>query len=146
MTEKAEFVPLPEGGLIVIGGQTFQISQLERIQLHHKLRVSEPVGRLSKEAWDKFDDFLFQHGWGGYYDFLEQLRDTASLMGAGWCTADGYLDLYDIKTIPKMMALMQAWAWCLNTFNVHGGIHDNWELYEEVREFLKGRRNRLDKF
>jgi len=66
--------------------------------------------RLSKEDWDKLDDLIGQHGFGGYYDLVECLKMVAGDLGVSGTE----VDLMDIKTLPEVVDLLMVWAGVLS--------------------------------
>lgn len=61
--------------------------------------------RLSKEDWNKLDNLLGKHGFGGYYDLIACLQDVAGHIGAS-----NVFDIEDFKTLPKIVLLLMDWA------------------------------------
>ncbi len=66
-------------------------------------------GWLSKEDFEMLDELLDIMGYGGYYDFLQCLKDIASNIGANY-VKDGAGDLTEVKTIYEMMNILQDWS------------------------------------
>ena len=68
--------------------------------------------RLSKEDWDKLDELLGRHGWGGYYDLVECLKIVAGDLGI---TMTG-IELYpehdggQSMSLPQIVRFLQDWA------------------------------------
>jgi len=57
---------------------------------------------LSKEEWDKLDDLLGKHGFGGYYDLVQCLKGVLSKLRPE-------LDQSQIKDLPTVVqALMRV--------------------------------------
>lgn len=66
-------------------------------------------GWLSKEDFENLDNLFGKMGYGGYYDFLQCLKNIASNIGAVYVKG-GAWDLEEIKTIYEMMAIIQHWS------------------------------------
>ena len=68
--------------------------------------------RLSREDWDKLDELLGKHGWGGYYDLVECLKIVAGDLGI---TMTG-IELYpehdggQSMSLPQIVQFLQDWA------------------------------------
>lgn len=87
-------------------------------------------GWLSRTDFDKLDELLGKLGYGGYYDFLQCLKQIASRSGAIYLKkGDDILawDVDDIKTIPEMMAMITVWSGLLSDF-----FEKNPELIEQI--------------
>lgn len=70
-------------------------------------------GWLSRADFDKLDELLGKLGYGGYYDFLQCLKDMASNIGAVYFMKGDDLqawDLEDVKIIPEVMAMLTVWS------------------------------------
>ena len=66
--------------------------------------------RLSKEDWNKLDDLLGKHGFGGYYDLIECLKMTLVELGFGNTGIE--LDGCDAMklNLPEVVKLLSIWA------------------------------------
>jgi hypothetical protein len=71
--------------------------------------------RLSREDWERLDELLGKHGWGGYYDLVECLRIVAGDLGI---TSTG-IELYPERegaqarggmSLPQIVKYLQDWA------------------------------------
>lgn len=69
--------------------------------------------RLSREDWNKLDDLLGKHGFGGYYDLVETLKDTASHLGIGNLGIDLYPEGKGIS-LPQIVIFLRDWAFLLS--------------------------------
>ena len=59
--------------------------------------------RLSKDDWNKLDDLLSKHGFGGYYDLVECLKTVMRRIGdrklkEGWDQ--------EVKDLPGVVRLL----------------------------------------
>ena len=69
--------------------------------------------RLSYHEWNQLDNLIGKHGFGGYYDLIECLKDVATHLGIG----NTGLDLCDPDTkvdLPQMVAYLRDWAYLLS--------------------------------
>lgn len=70
-------------------------------------------GWLSSEEFEKLDDLFSKMGYGGYYDFLQCLKDIASNIGAVYVFEHNEVqawDLQDVKTINEAMTMIRVWS------------------------------------
>lgn len=87
---------------------------------------------LPRKEFEALDTLLGKLGYGGYYDFLQCLKDVASNTGAIYVLEGGEVqawDLDDIKTIPEMVAMLIAWSHKLGDF-----IQKNPQLINQILE------------
>lgn len=64
--------------------------------------MSPKLTRLSKEEWEKLDELLGKHGFGGYYDLVECLKGVLYKL-------QPELDQNKIKDLPTVVqALMRV--------------------------------------
>ena len=66
-------------------------------------------GWLSREDFKALDALISKLGFGGYYDFLECIKEVGSRIGA-FTVLGGEIDREDVKTISEMVALLSAWG------------------------------------
>lgn len=62
--------------------------------------------KLSYKEWSLLDDLLSKHGFGGYYDLLESIKDIAGGLGIGLTG----LDLQDVKDLTTAVMTLSLWA------------------------------------
>jgi len=63
--------------------------------------------RLSYPDWDKLDTLLGKHGFGGYYDLMECLKDVAGHLGF----FNTGIDLHESNIdLPQMVRFLMDWA------------------------------------
>lgn len=90
-----------------------------------------PVAKwLSRQDFEKLDELFGKLGYGGYYDFLQCLKDIASRSGAIYCGKGNDVqawDLEDFKTIPEVVSILMAWSNKLSSF-----LHENPQFIEKI--------------
>lgn len=65
--------------------------------------------RLPYKEWEKLDELLGKHGFGGYYDLIECLKDIAGQLG--FSNTGVILDDPDVKVdLPQMISYLRDWA------------------------------------
>ena len=85
--------------------------------------MNKNKGWLDREEFDALDRSLSKLGFGGYYDFLECLKEIGSRFGA-FTVEGGEIDRQDIKTIPDMMDVLLAWGDLLSDWR---SKHPDWD-------------------
>ena len=65
---------------------------------------------LSRPDWEKLDELLSRHGFGGYYDLVEGLRLCVTNLGVG---NTGVMP-ENITTLPEIVKLLKDWTWTLS--------------------------------
>lgn len=88
-------------------------------------------GWLSREDFEKLDDLFGKLGYGGYYDFLECLKEIGSKIGA-YTVEGGEIDREDLKTISEVMAVLSAWSEAIYQFRLKSNFQFDKEIYECV--------------
>uniref|UniRef100_A0A6M3X6R9 Uncharacterized protein n=1 Tax=viral metagenome TaxID=1070528 RepID=A0A6M3X6R9_9ZZZZ len=80
--------------------------------------MSKP--RLPYKDWEKLDELLGKHGFGGYYDLIECLKDIAGQLGFSNTRID--IASPDEKVdLPQMVSYLRDWASMLSNTP---GFHD----------------------
>lgn len=71
------------------------------------------MSRLSYNDWRQLDTLIGKHGFGGYYDLIECLKDIACHLGIGNTGLD--LSHPDTKVdLPQMIAYLRDWSYLLS--------------------------------
>lgn len=71
--------------------------------------------RLPKEEWKKLDELLGKHGFGGYYDLVESLKDVGSRLGIGYTGIDLYPEGDNQSiSLPQMVSYLRDWSLILS--------------------------------
>jgi hypothetical protein len=94
-------------------------------------------GWLSKEDFAKLDDLFSKMGFGGFYDFLECLKEICSKIGA-FTVEGGEVDRESLKTIPDVMGCLEGWA--EGIFSLR--FNNNYQLDKDVLKMLEVKRLR----
>jgi len=90
--------------------------------------------RLSREDWERLDELLGKHGWGGYYDLVECLRMVAGDLGI---TSSG-IDLYPehegptSMSLPQIVKYLQDWAGLISKDPQFPGLVDRVAKESEI--------------
>lgn len=71
--------------------------------------MSNRRGWLTRENFEELDRLIGLLGYGGYYDYLEALKEIGSKIGA-YTVPGGEIDRMDIKTLPDIETILSAWA------------------------------------
>ena len=66
--------------------------------------------RLNKEDWEKLDELLGKHGFGGYYDMLEALKMCLNSLGISYLG----IDPNDIKNLSEAVSLLNVWTYSIS--------------------------------
>ena len=121
-----------------IGGVKHTLSEAEVGKLNHLTKLKRNYTRLAYKEWNKLDDLLGMHGWGGYYDLVECMKGDLSALGAAYCTKPGgMLDIAEsVNTLPEAMDLLFAWAKLVGNWRM-AQLKDNKDWGEEVRQHWK---------
>jgi len=119
---------------VVLGGIKHTLTEAEVNKLHSLTKVKRNYTRLAYKEWNRLDDLLGMHGWGGYYDLVECIKGDLSTLGAEYCTEPGgLLDIYEsIKTLPEALELLHAWASMIGNWRMNE-LRDGRDWGEEVR-------------
>ena len=65
--------------------------------------------RLPYKDWEKLDELLGKHGFGGYYDLIECLKDIAGQLGFSNTGVD--ITSPDEKVeLPQMISYLRDWS------------------------------------
>ena len=62
--------------------------------------------KLAYKDWELLDDLLSKHGFGGYYDLLESIKDIARGLGISHTG----LDLNDVKDLTTAVMTLSLWV------------------------------------
>lgn len=92
-------------------------------------------GWLSRQDFEKLDDLFSKLGFGGYYDFLECLKEITGKIGA-FTVEGGEVDRESLKTIPEVMDYLSSWSEGLFLFR----FNNNYQLDKDVLKLLEARR------
>lgn len=65
--------------------------------------------RLSKKDWNKLDELLSKHGFGGYYDLIECLKDIARRIGIQNTGVKLYSENRSVS-LPQIIQFLQDWT------------------------------------
>ena len=71
------------------------------------------MDRLSYNNWRQLDTLIGKHGFGGYYDLIECLKDVATHLGIG-ATGLDLNDPEDKTDLPQIVAYLRDWAYILS--------------------------------
>jgi len=134
--DEATFVVVyqPKG----LGGHTetdreYAVSQGKPILYYPPLRPEPFKAKwLSSEDWNKLDDLLGKHGFGGYYDLIESLKISLGDLGVERTGVDLYPEGRNRLTLPQTVRLLNEWTHSLS-------FHPDWnrvieETAMEVRK------------
>lgn len=91
-------------------------------------------GWLSKEDFNKLDDLFSKLGYGGYYDFLECLKEIGSNIGA-YTVEGGEVDREGLKTIREVMAYLDYWS--NGIFQYRSKMSPNFQFDEDILKLLQ---------
>lgn len=69
----------------------------------------EKMTRLSREDWNLLDKLLGKHGWGGYYDLVEVLKNVAGQLGIS-CVGLDLGDPEEKTDLPQIVQYLSDWA------------------------------------
>ena len=94
-------------------------------------------GWLLKDDFNQLDDLFSKMGFGGYYDFLECLKEIGSSIGA-FTVEGGEIDRMDVKNIMKMHSILSSWGYGVSEFRRK---NPGWD--EKILNILRTRNSRL---
>jgi len=89
-------------------------------------------GWLSREDFEELDRLFGKLGYGGYYDFLESLKEIGDRIGA-FTVPDAEIDPKDLKTIPDVQAILTSWSFLISKWRNKVPDWIEWVLKEKVK-------------
>lgn len=131
---------------LTIGDYPHGLTEAEVLKLHHVCRLKKNPTKLPYNDWDKLDDLLGKHGFGGYYDLVECLKHALHALTVPSSIRDKEGDMIDIdddpelKTLPQVVFILDTWSnlianWAIHQFDTKGVdfAEEVWK-YEHKRE------------
>ena len=58
---------------------------------------------LSREEWDRLNELLGKHGFGGYYDLVESLKTVLKRVGKGKLKKNWEIEIKDLPSIVRLL-------------------------------------------
>lgn len=62
--------------------------------------------KLSKSEWNRLDELLGKHGFGGYYDLVESLKMVLEQIGEGKLKEGWQNEVKDLPTVVNLLLVV----------------------------------------